>query len=503
MRTNAVDLSSSSRWLVASAMLMALLVGLFGGVFGLEGQLAIVLFAVPALALLADQRLGLILFILLIPYNGAVDVPRLAQNIIFFGIGALFVMRLLVNRMVAGSFQLPLPRELILYALVFTAATAIGVTHLHEITPAYLAVMEVSQGYGFKEYVVGVYARQFMLLLMAATIVWLLVARGCKPDWIINVALASGVLFVTLMLAVVAARGFPLAELSSREFFMVLGRHSNSLAAMLLILLCSSLYMWQVSENWVRRLALAGITLALMAGVVMSASRGAILTMLLVFVWFIVEFRRVRVLFFGALFLALAAAFAPDSVRERMFRGLDDRAGVTLDASQGFDDQLTSGRIYIWSRLAPEVAEHPFFGGGLASTQWSEFARSAEFFATHPHNLYLSMLMDTGVVGSIIVMMWFLYLWRLLRSLGSDRRLAPHLRGYFRGASVAVMAYLFYGSVNGVWFPTHDQAFMWVAAGLAIGMRAVLPPVETPAPVKVKPTLQGRIARPWRPTPRT
>jgi O-antigen ligase len=331
---------------------------------------------------------------------------------------------------------------------------------------------------------------------MAGIIVWLLVAKRTSPDWIINTALASGTLFVVLMLGLIALRGFPLEELRSRNFFMALGRQSNSLGGMLMILLPCALYMWTMATGPLRRLVLAGITLALVTGITLSASRGAILAMLVVFALYALEFRRFRAIFAGALVLSAAALMAPESVQERMFQGLDDRT-VAMGASVGFQDEVTSGRLYIWSRLAPEIIESPVIGGGLGSSQWSQFARSGEYFAAHPHSFYLELLMDTGIVGAVIVFLLYRYLWRSFRMLGRDERLSVNVRGYFRGASIGLLGYVAYGVVNGHWYPSQDQVYLWVAAGLVIGMRAVLGALPSEAPVRPKP-VHGRGG--WRPS---
>ena len=314
------------------------------------------------------------------------------------------------------------------------------------------------------------------------------------PDWIVNTALASGALFVVLMLGLIALRGFPLEELRSRNFFMVLGRQSNAVGGLLMILLPCSLYMWEMANGRLRRLVLMVVTLALVTGITLSASRGAILGMLAVFIIYAIEFRRVRTAFAGALVLSLAALLAPQSIQERMFQGLESRV-MAVGPSAGFDDEVTSGRLYIWSRLAPEVLDSPVIGSGLGSSQWSQFARSGEYFATHPHSFYLELLMDTGIAGAVIVFLLYRYLWRSFRMLGRDERLSSHIRGYFRGASVGLLGYVAYGIVNGHWYPSQDQVFFWVAAGLAIGMQAVLGPQPSEAVVQSRRTASPRTGR--------
>jgi hypothetical protein len=59
------------------------------------------------------------------------------------------------------------------------------------------------------------------------------------------------------------------------------------------------------------------------------------------------------------------------------------------------------------------------------------------------------------------------------------------MRGYFLGASAALIAYLVFGIPNGYWHPSPDQTFLWVAIGLGVGYRAYLA-TQAPAPTVVK-----------------
>src|SRR5690606_37784192 len=73
---------------------------------------------------------------------------------------------------------------------------------------------------------------------------------------------------------------------------------------------------------------------------------------------------------------------------------------------------------------------------------------------------------------TVIVLMFFRYVWRQFRALAGDERMSPLERGYFRGAAAALIAYLVFGIPNGYPQPMPDQLFLWVAIGLAIGYRA-------------------------------
>jgi O-antigen ligase len=468
---------------VTGACLLALLLGLAGAMFGGDVQVMLLLLLIPAVVLVFNQPLGLLLFIMVVPYNGGQVIPRIAQNLVFFGIAAIFFARLGLRLAAGKPLQLPLPREIVLYVLLVTAAVGIGYTHIGEMTIAYKIRTNLTS-YGFKEYVLGLYAKQMTLVVMAGIIAWLTVRNSGRSGWIVAGALCSGVVFVMAMFVVLGMGGFSFDQLrTSRTMFLSLGRQSNNAGGLLFILFACSLFMWQFARGGLR-VVLFGSTMLLMTGVLLTASRGAILALLVVLLLYAAEFRRIRTVLAVLTLGAIGFALAPDAVHDRMLQGLDTRYSIS-SAMQGQGDEVTSGRADIWRQLAPEVTKSPIFGRGLFSTQWSDFSRFGGYWASHPHSLYLGILMDTGLIGVAIMFLFYRYVWRTFRSLGKDTRLSPVMRGYFLGASAALIAYLVFGIPNGYWHPSPDQTFLWVAIGLGVGYRAYLA-TQAPAPAVVQ-----------------
>jgi O-antigen ligase len=173
-----------------------------------------------------------------------------------------------------------------------------------------------------------------------------------------------------------------------------------------------------------------------------------------------------------------------------MLQGTQTRYSI-VEAARGPGDEVTSGRIDIWRQLAPEVLRSPIFGRGLFSTQWSEYARTGGYWAAHPHNMYLGIAMDAGIVGVVVMFLFYRFVWRGFRRLGRDERLSPVMRGYFLGASAGLVGYLVFGLPNGFFHPSTDQLYLWVAIGLMVGYSAVLSERQ-PAPT-------SRPAAPQRP----
>ena len=476
---------STAVLVIASAVVLALLLGFVGAVIGAQAQVLLVVVVLAGIVLLFNQPLGLVLFILLVPYNGSETIPRLAQNVVFFGIVAIFFGRMALRMAAGKSLDLPVPREIVLYVLLVTGAVAWGAPHLNEISFSFKLRSNLGD-YGLKEYVLGLYAKQMTLVVMAGIIGWLTLRNRGRSEWIIGTALFSGVLFVAMMFVVLGAGGLSFDQIrTNRSIFIALGRQSNNAGALLAIIFTCSLFMWEMARKRGLKLLLFFTTLVLMMGVLLTASRAAILALMVALLLYTIEFRRLRTLFAVVTIAAIGFALAPQAVHDRMLQGLDSRYSIGASV-QGPGDEVTSGRVDIWRQLAPEVVRSPVFGRGLFSTQWSNYARFGGYWATHPHNMFLGILMDVGIVGVVVLFLFYRFIWRTFRSLGKDERLSPYVRGYFLGASAALLGYLVSGIANGYWHPSPDQVFLWVAIGLGVGYRAYLTR-HAPAPAVVRP----------------
>jgi O-antigen ligase len=235
------------------------------------------------------------------------------------------------------------------------------------------------------------------------------------------------------------------------------------------------------------RKAMLTVAAALVAGgVLFTVSRGAVLGMLAMAAFYVIHFKRVRAAFFAVTFVACALAVAPEAIQERLVKGIGDQA-ATASIVDG-NNELTSGRVNIWLNLAPEIIESPLIGQGLLSTQWSEYRKSGRYWANHPHNLYLEILMDIGIIGAVCMLIFYRWVWRLFRSLGRDERLPEDVRGFFGGSLAGFVGMLIYGASNGHYYPAPEQVFFWVSVGLAMGYSRLLPPLPA--------TAQTRRARP-------
>ncbi|MFD2270380.1 O-antigen ligase family protein [Undibacterium arcticum] len=206
---------------------------------------------------------------------------------------------------------------------------------------------------------------------------------------------------------------------------------------------------------------LGATTVIVMAAVALTFSRGAYLGLFFcgrVFSFF--TQRRFRAMLVVLLLVTLAALFMPDAVVERASMGLGN--GNVEDVSAGRVDE-------IWRPLIPEILSNPLIGHGLGSILWSESAQHRAILPVgHPHSAYLGVLLDFGVLGAIVIFVFFRHMWRLFIDL-AKRMPDPIWRAYFRGAAACILLLLVQGVTDDSFTPTRTQPFLWLSYGIATG----------------------------------
>lgn len=199
-------------------------------------------------------------------------------------------------------------------------------------------------------------------------------------------------------------------------------------------------------------------------------SRAAYVSVAISLILFLLVSRRWRTLLVVGGAFALLIPVTASSVIDRLTTGFGP-GGVDLEV-------LSAGRVaMIWTPLFREWISDPvgLFSGlgryGLVTTD--AFQAGAVLPVLHPHNLYLELALDIGLVG-LIVMMTLMA--RVL--LSSKRELKnihdPELRDYEIGAIVGVVGFLISGIVGRSMFPRMENCFLWIA----LGILAVIPKVD-------------------------
>jgi len=174
-----------------------------------------------------------------------------------------------------------------------------------------------------------------------------------------------------------------------------------------------------VNSFWISLFCLSGSFLTVLA---MALTGGRIGMGGWVVVGVLIAYYRVRkLLILGPLIAVLVVSFVP-AVQERFLQGFEGNE----DSDEADSSSVTSGRSDIWPVVIEKIGEAPFFGYGrramqrIGLSQWLGENLGKPF--PHPHNAYMEMLLDNGIVLSLPILVFFFVLLKYSFSLFRDKR---------------------------------------------------------------------------------
>jgi O-antigen ligase len=309
-----------------------------------------------------------------------------------------------------------------------------------------------------------------LIMVAIAIVLAAAVARSQKPErFIVLIALSLWVIAL-IQLGYVVYTGVRLGTLASaraRSFFSDIGIHANDLGRLYVIAYALLLFVWWETKQVVLKnflfVTMGLITFALL----LTFSRGAFIGFLLVNLWMLAWKFNAKSVSLAVLAITLAAILLPGAVYSRISLGLDS----------GDVDAVSAGRIEgIWLPLLPEALTSPPWGYGLSSIMWSYAMETGAMMPVgHPHNAYLEALLDTGVIGLSLMLVFFWHVWQGFRKLGSNAYLSPELRAFFQGATAALLAFLVTGMAGSSLRPTAEATYLWFAIAMMYGVMARRP----------------------------
>jgi len=418
---------------------------------------------VVAIAVLFDFRIGAFLLVLVLPFGATQFFPR---NL--FGLTGLNPLNLLLIATLA-SYVLRhriaplLPRPLLLLYLVpILAAGALGVRHVDDIAPGFYESMMIHYTDGF-----GYYREQVirpLLLVAAAMLVGVAAARSQRPERFIVAMMASLWIIALIEMGFIAASGVHLGELASplaRRFFDDLGLHANDLGRLFAVGYAVLLFVWWECKTPGMKGALFATLCVAILALLLTFSRSAYLAFLIVNGLFVLWKFNARSVSLALLAIGVFAALAPGFIWRRLTFGFD------ADANTVSADRLDG----IWTPLMSTIGNSPLWGNGVDSIMWAEPMKAGEMLLVgHPHNAYLQAYLDMGLIGLGLMLAFYFHVWQGFRALGSNPYISPELRGFFQGATAALLCLIVTGVSGGSLRPDVDFAYLWLAIGMMYGV---------------------------------
>lgn len=413
--------------------------------------------------ILAEWRLGVVLLALWLPASTMLPAIRGLNPINVLTVATLGAFAL--HAMFGRADVVALPRGL-WWGLALPAAVGLAIAwpHIPEAARNYPALADARAIYHPPSYAMDRLVRPLFHWFAFAFLVANAVRASARPQRFIALGAAALVLpSLAVFWTVARYPGGLDGLLDDREFMAPRGMHANEFGMQLALAAAPLLFVAGATRDprW-RALALAGFTLGASA-MLLTLSRGALLAMLIAVGGFLWHHRRLKTMLAGVAVASLALLAAPQALQERFGTGL--RAGAIGDTAQVEHDQLTAGRVHGWTLLAPQVLESPLVGRGLGSTQWSDAVAAGLYKANHPHNIYLELVMDLGLLGLAAVAAWHVAVVRRLRRVAAAPALGPELRGWFLGLRWAFFGALAMAATTAYYMPSAAQAPWWFGLG--------------------------------------
>ena len=185
-------------------------------------------------------------------------------------------------------------------------------------------------------------------------------------------------------------------ELKKRVFSTL--ENPNVLAGYLDIFICLALGLLTKTERRSQKLLLIGAIILLVACLTMTYSRGAFLTLAIIFaIYGLLRDWRILILFAG---IAGLIALSDTSFFNRILSTL------------AMSDTLEELRVGIWVSTGAMISDHPFIGIGWGAyqfvyPQYNYYIADPEIIIYHAHNIYLNYAAEVGIVGALAFFWYF------------------------------------------------------------------------------------------------
>ena len=214
-----------------------------------------------------------------------------------------------------------------------------------------------------------------------------------------------------------------------------------------------------------KRVRLLAFGLFLMVGFAQAMTGGRMGYVTWIAIGAILSFVRWRrYLILGPALIMVIIAFVP-AVRDRALTGVQD-SNMSGDEVQVNTAEMTSDRTIIWPAVIEKIKTAPVAGFGLMAMQRTGLSQEFHDLAfPHPHNAYLEILLDAGVIGFIPVVGFFLVVFFYSARLFMRPRTASERAvGGMTFALVLALIIAAFGSQH--FLPQEGGVGMWCAIGL-------------------------------------
>jgi O-antigen ligase len=412
---------------------------------------------------LYDYRVGVILLTILLPWSSSPLLPKThGFDLINFLILAS-VVSLALRRIFGKEPMVRLPRVVQwCYLLPIAVGVFVAWPHLPEgarnfpsILPGYPSAFDPIE-FLKSRVIKPLYFVIYAFLLANA------VRDSKKPEGLILAFGLSSILGAFAVMVDFASGGGDVADRNTH--LQGLGVHANGLGTLLALAAGPLLFLCVGAGSKAVRVASGGAFAIVSVGLLLTGSRGATVIYVIVVAAWLLRRHRFTDLLVAATLAGMLSLAVPDKVWDRLTLGLDEAGASSVNTSK---DELTKGRVALWGLLAPEISDSPVWGRGVGSTAWNSAVTAGKTQIGHPHNLYLAILLDVGILGFAAIMYLYYRYAQAFRRLSTTPMVSPVVQDFFSGAFASFVGMLVMGMANGSWTPHLEQTYLWFALGFS------------------------------------
>ena len=306
--------------------------------------------------------------------------------------------------------------------------------------------------------VYGIVLQNFLMM----TVLALYPVRETEFRWLGILTVASGLLAGVYAFTHHTAMGSGRISLNVGNLVIDPNQFATSFVLPIAICLAVALS----SKDLRLKILCAGAVIFMMAPILMTASRGGVVSILLLFGFFAIRSKhRVQILVVAGICLALTA-FYP-AVWERF---------INDEGQMGSG----SGRTYIWAVGLHAIKQEWLFGTGVGSfletydrNFLAVFQSQMQGWHRPSHDIIIGTWVEMGIVGLVIVLTAWYTTFRQLRVISPESKLYP-IRLALEGALVALFAQSLF--IDPIWIK-----YVWLAQSFPLLLLNLHAPRQAPA----------------------
>ncbi len=257
----------------------------------------------------------------------------------------------------------------------------------------------------------------------------------------------------------------------------------NELAAFFAMMALFMLALLVTLKDWRLKIPLIGALAADTYCVLHLHSRGAYAAVLGGLVLFgVMVDKRILLLVLVAV-LAFQFQLLPVSVMER----------INMSETVEGTDPSIQGRLDMWSQATDQILANPLIGAGYGSTRYLGFGSGSKETRRDVHNGYLELLIETGVIGTILFLVVFyrggMKGLRLFRA-SKD----PLFRGLGVGLMGVIIGSLLTNITSETWHYLAVTGYFWVLLAMVAVAQGMVEARETEEQPETEPPVAQRVA---------